>query len=134
MQENYPGISERIKAMLTDSIVVVGFIYLASYVFSLFETIPDSVQIIAFVFIFFLYDPIFTSFFGGTIGHMLLGIRVKRESDEQKNIQFHLAIIRYFFKAFLGIISLVTVSGNEKKRAIHDHLIGSVVVYSDAKG
>lgn len=57
-----------------------------------------------------------------------LEFELKENRINKKNIQFHLAIIRYFFKAFLGIISLVTVSGNEKKRAIHDHLIGSVVV------
>jgi uncharacterized RDD family membrane protein YckC len=57
-----------------------------SYIFSLFENVTVSAKIIAFVFIFFLFDPIFTCTFGGTLGHMLLGIRVKRESDKTKNI------------------------------------------------
>jgi len=127
--ENYPGVFDRVKAIMTDSIVIVVFMFIASYVFSLFESVPDYARIIAFVFIFLLYDPLFTSTFGGTIGHMLLGIRVKRESNEQKNILFPLAILRYIVKAFLGVISLLTVTGNEKKKAIHDYLVGSVVVY-----
>ena len=127
--ENYPGVFDRVKAIMTDSIVIVVFMVIASYIFSLFESVPDYSRIIAFVFIFLLYDPLFTSTFGGTIGHMILGIRVKRESNEQKNILFPLAILRYIVKAFLGVISLLTVSSNEKKKAIHDYLVGSVVVY-----
>jgi uncharacterized RDD family membrane protein YckC len=107
--------------------------FVASYIFSLFESVPDNARIIAFVFIFLLYDPIFTSLFGGTIGHMMLGIRVKRESDEQKNILFHKAILRYLVKVLLGWVSLLTVSGNKKRKAIHDFLVGSVVVYAKSE-
>jgi uncharacterized RDD family membrane protein YckC len=130
---NYPGVVERVKAIVTDSLVIIVFMFIASYVFSLFENVPDTARISAFVFIFLIYDPLFTSLFGGTIGHMFLGIRVKRESDESKNILFPLAIFRYIVKTLLGFISLLTISGNEKRRAIHDYLVGSVVVYVDVK-
>ncbi|MBK6281735.1 MAG: RDD family protein [Draconibacterium sp.] len=106
---NYPGVFDRVKAMTTDAIVIIVFMFIASYVFSLFENVPDYARIIAFVFIFLLYDPLFTSIFGGTIGHMIIGIRVKRESNEQKNILFPLAILRFVVKTSLGIISLFTV-------------------------
>ena len=132
-EKNYPGIFDRVKAIMADSLVIIVFMFVASYVFSLFESVPDYARIIAFVFIFLLYDPLFTSTFGGTIGHMMLGIRVKRESNEQKNILFPLAILRYIVKAFLGVISLLTVSSNEKNKAIHDYLVGSVVVYVKSK-
>src|ERR1035437_2836289 len=87
-------------------------------------------KIIAFVFIFLLYDPSFTSIFGGTIGHMIIGIRVKRSRNEQRNILFPLAIVRFIIKASLGVISLITVTGNIKRKAIHDFVAGSVVVYA----
>lgn len=132
-EDNYPGVFDRIKAIMTDGIVVVVYMFVASYIFSLFESVPDNARIIAFVFIFLLYDPIFTSLFGGTIGHMMLGIRVKRESDEQKNILFHKAIPRYLVKVLLGWVSLLTVSGNKKRKAIHDFLVGSVVVYAKSE-
>ena len=128
-EEIYPGVFDRVKAMVTDSIVIVVFMFVAAYAFSFFENVPDYARLMAFVFIFLLYDPLFTSIFGGTIGHMMVGIRVKRESNEQKNILFHLAILRFIVKAFLGIISLFTVFGNKKRKAIHDYLVGSVVIY-----
>ena len=132
-EENYPGIFDRVKAIMADSLVIIVFMFVASYVFSLFESVPDYARIIAFVFIFLLYDPLLTSTFGGTFGHMIFGIRVKRESNEQKNIPFPLALLRYIVKALLGVISLLTVSGNEKNKAIHDYLVGSVVVYVKSK-
>jgi len=133
-QENYPGVFDRIKAIMADSIVIILLMFTASYIFSLFESVPDNARIIAFVFIFILYDPLFTSIFGGTIGHMLIGIRVKRESDEMKNILLPSAILRYIVKAALGWISLITVSFNPKGKAIHDYLVGSIVVYSKSNG
>jgi len=128
-EENYAGVADRVKAVVTDSIVIIIFMFIVTYTFSVFEHVPDTARIIAFIFIFFLYDPIFTSTFGGTIGHMMFGIRVKRENNRMKNILFPLAIIRFLVKVILGWISLLTVSGNKKRKAIHDSLVGSVVIY-----
>ena len=65
-------------------------------------------------------------------GHTMLGIRVKRESNQFKNILFPLALLRFIVKALLVWISLLTVSGNDKRKTIHDYLVGSVVVHSGA--
>jgi uncharacterized RDD family membrane protein YckC len=130
-EKKYPHISDRVKAVVIDSIVLLGELVLATYIFSLFENVPVVAKKIVFIFIFILYDPILTSFFGGTIGHMIMNIRVRREGYEQQNILLPLAIIRFVVKAFLGWLSLLTVSGNEKRKAIHDMLVGSVVVYKN---
>ncbi|MEI6059306.1 MAG: RDD family protein [Bacteroidota bacterium] len=129
-EDHYPGVFDRFKAIAADGALVIVLMFAAAYVFSLFETVPDNARILAFVLIFILYDPLFTGILGGTVGHMMIGIRVKRASDETKNILFPLAIIRYIVKAGLGWISLLTISGNAKRRAIHDYLVGSVVVYA----
>ena len=71
-----------------------------------------------------------TSIFGCTFGHLLLGIRVRKEIDETQNVFFPFAVFRYILKVLLGWISLLTVSGNPKRKAIHDYLVGSVVVFS----
>jgi uncharacterized RDD family membrane protein YckC len=127
--QDYPGVSVRVKAIIVDAIALVAFMLLATYIFSMFESVPDEVRIGTFIFIFFLYDPIFTSSFGGTLGHMMLGIRVKREKDPSKNIVFPLALVRFIVKAGMGWVSLITVTMNIKRKAIHDYLIRSVVVY-----
>lgn len=127
---DYPGVFDRVKAVVCDSVVIILFMLVVSYSFSIFEHVPNNTRIIAFTFIFILYDPIFTSAFGGTIGHMVFGIRVKRANNQVKNILFPYAIIRFIVKALLGWISLLTVMGNEKRKALHDYLVGSVVVFN----
>jgi uncharacterized RDD family membrane protein YckC len=125
----YPGVFDRIKAAVTDSFVIVAFIALLSNVFSNLDNVPNSYRIVGFIFIFILYDPLFTSLFGGTIGHMIMKIRVKRTSNTEKNILFHSAIIRYIVKVLLGWISLLTVGTNKKHLAIHDMIAGSIVLH-----
>ena len=131
-EDNYPGVIERVKAVTFDGIVYIGLMYMISYFFLLFEKVNDGARAFAFIFIFLIYEPIFTSLFGGSIGHMLTGIRVKRELNENKNIFFPKAILRCVVKLFLGWISLLTVSTNDKRKAIHDYIVGSVVVYAKA--
>lgn len=129
IEPDYPNIVDRVKAIFVDSIMMIVFMVLATYIFSMFDNVSDNVRMAAFIFIFFLYDPLFTSVFGGTLGHMAIGIRVKKEYDQTKNIIFPLAIIRFIFKASLGWISLLTVSSSKKKNAIHDLIVGSIVIY-----
>lgn len=134
MKENeneikYVGVSDRVKAVVTDSIVMIILIIIITYVFASFDNIPNYSKMIAFAFIFGFYDPLFTTFFGGTIGHLTNGICVRREKNHNEKILFHSAIIRFIFKVFLGWLSLLTVSRNSKGQAIHDMIAGSVVLY-----
>jgi len=128
-EEKYPTVFDRIKAAATDVAVIIVLEIIVTFIFFAFVIKTDHAPILILVFIFFLYDPLFTSIFGGTMGHLMVGIRVKRESNETKNILFPLAILRFIVKVSLGWISLFTVSGNAKRKAIHDYLVGSVVVY-----
>lgn len=128
MNRNYAVLPDRVKAAIIDSLLLIGFMYAASELLALFEAVPTYVRIIVAVFIFLLYDPIFTSYYGGTVGHSFSGIEVKREVDTDRNISFPAAVLRFIFKALLGWISLLTVTAHEKKRAIHDLVAGSVVL------
>jgi uncharacterized RDD family membrane protein YckC len=124
-----PGVSDRVKAVVTDSFVIIGFMLLLSLLFSMFEAVPDSFRMAGFVFIFILYDPLFTSLFGGTLGHRIMNLQVKRKSNLEKNILFTQALIRYIIKVLLGWISLLTVGNNKKNLAIHDWVVGSMVLF-----
>ena len=136
MEENkteirYVGVGDRVKAVITDSVVMIGFVIALTYIFDSFDSVPNSAKKIAFAFIFFLYDPLFTSLFGGTIGHLANGIRVRRDNNTNKNVLFPTAILRFVVKGLLGWISLLVISRSEKKKAIHDSVVGSVVVYAE---
>lgn len=128
----YGGVSDRVKSVITDSVVMIGFIIGLTYFFDSFDVVSKQVKMIAFSFVFILYDPLFTSFFGGTLGHLANGIRVRRESNPDEKILIHSAVIRFIFKALLGWVSLLVISNSEKKKAIHDSVVGSVVVYAQS--
>lgn len=128
MEDTYARLFTRVKAAAIDGIVIIFLMYSATEVLNLFEEIPDYIRISIFAFLFLFYEPILVSLYGATVGHFFSDIVVKRDHNEQRNILFPKAIIRFICKFFLGWISLLTVSGNEKRKAIHDYLGGSVVL------
>ncbi|MDG1333379.1 MAG: RDD family protein [Crocinitomicaceae bacterium] len=119
---------DRIKAAVSDMIVLVILIFLVTSIFSSYESVPTEARIGAFVGIFFLYEPLMISLFGGTIGHFANGLRVKRSNSITRNIIFPWAVVRYAAKMFLGIISLFSISANAEGKAIHDIIVNSVVI------
>ncbi|WP_431128698.1 RDD family protein [Flagellimonas flava] len=131
---DYAILPHRIKAVVIDSIILICCMYLVSELLSSFESVPDYVRIVIFVVLFVLYDPIFTSVFGGTIGHSYSGIMIKRENDASKNVLFPLAVVRFILKSLLGWLSLLTVTSSDKKQAIHDKVVGSIVLETRSNG
>ncbi|CAM1358796.1 conserved hypothetical protein [Tenacibaculum sediminilitoris] len=127
---NYPGIFVRVKAASIDSIIVILLIATTTDLFSQFEKIPDYAKMIAFAFIFILYEPLMVSFLGSTAGHKISNIRIQK-LDNGKKINFGQAFIRFLVKVTLGWASFFTVSTNKNKQAIHDSIVNSVVVYDN---
>ena len=130
MTANYALLPSRIKAAVIDGLVVIAAMYAVSEILALFENVPTYVRISAFIMIFVLYDPFFTSMYGGTIGHSYSKITVRRDADLTSYIPFPAAMVRFILKALLGWLSLLTVTGDKKKKAIHDIAVKSVVVES----
>ncbi|AZQ44490.1 RDD family protein [Nonlabens ponticola] len=128
MSYQYASLPDRIKAAIIDGIILIIAMYLTTDILSRFDHVSDFVRITIFVILFFLYDPLMVSIFGGTLGHLLSDISVKKHQDETTNINFIKSIVRFFLKITLGWLSLLTVTGNERKQAIHDLAVGSVVL------
>ena len=126
----YGTLINRVKAAIVDFLVLMGLGLAVSTMLSVFENVPDFVRVILFILIFILYDPIFTSTIGATIGHLILGLRIRRSNDEDRKIIFPIALVRFILKALLGWISLLSIAVIKKKKAIHDLVAGSVVLQS----
>ena len=124
-----PGVSDRVKAIMCDTFIMICMMFLFTKIFSSMDHVPETARICAFVFVFGLYEPIFISLFGGTIGHFLIGIKIRRKSNHSKKLLFPVAVVRFLIKGTLGVISLLTISGNKEGLAIHDIFSGSIVLY-----
>jgi uncharacterized RDD family membrane protein YckC len=129
MSNTIPGVSDRVKAFIIDGVVTVIFMFAAFKIIDSFQEVTALTRRIVFLSILLVYDPLFTTLFGGTIGHRSFNLRVKRGSNSEKNIWLIAAVFRFAVKVLLGWISLLTISSNSKGQAIHDILTGSVVIY-----
>jgi len=126
MKEKYPFMLERIQSILIDSVLIIACMIIFSDILSGFKNVPDWLRA-ALLISLFLYEPIATTI-GGTIGNNIKGIRVRKDSDDTKQINIFQALIRYFFKLLFGWLSFITIFSNSKKRAIHDILSGTVMI------
>ena len=61
------------------------------------------------------------------------GLKVRRESNRDKRINFFAAIFRFFVKVILEIIALFTITKENKGQAIHDTAGGSIVLFRQEK-
>ncbi|MDO1512422.1 RDD family protein [Maribacter confluentis] len=127
-KSDYAILPDRIKAAIIDALLLIAAMYAASELLNLFDNVPNYVRIVIAVLLFILYDPLFTSQFGGTIGHSFSNITVRKDTDRENYIGFPSALVRFIFKFTLGWVSLLTVTGNKKKKAVHDYIANSVVV------
>lgn len=125
---NYATLFDRIKAVFVDVIILFISMIVLTQVFSFFEVENTVYRIIAFVFIFILYEPILVSFFKGTIGHKAMGIQIVSRRDQEGKINLLFAIVRFIVKSFLGWISLLTISTDKENRALHDMAVGSIAI------
>ena len=128
MKNEYAILPDRIKAAVIDGILLIAAMYAASEILNIFENVPNNIRISIAISLFILYDPFFTSQYGGTIGHSFSKITVRKDIDRENYIGFPSALLRFILKISLGWISLLTVTGNQKKKAIHDFVVNSVVV------
>ena len=128
MKNEYAILPDRIKAAVIDGILLIAAMYAVSEILNLFENVPNYVRISIAVILFLLYDPFFTSHYGGTIGHSFSKITVRKDIDGENHIGFTSALLRFIIKISLGWFSLLTVTGNKKKKAIHDFVVNSVVM------
>ena len=127
----YPNIIDRVKAAIFDSIVLIFVLFVISDMLLRFGEVSGNIKLIIFVFTIFLYDPIGVTFFGGTIGHHINKIKVVKENNRRVNIPFHRAVLRFSIKFILGWLSFLTINSSKYKRAFHDIVVGSVVVFED---
>ena len=130
---NKPSLIPRIKAMFADTHVIILLMSTITYRLDAANISSGLVRGICFVLVA-LYEPILVTL-GGTIGHRVLGLRVRKftsftPSKSEQNINFLYSVIRYIIKILLGWISLLTIHSNEYGQAIHDKLSNSLMTFA----
>src|SRR5687768_14933119 len=128
-----PNLVVRIKALFIDiGIMLIVFTSTTLFIDS-FGDIPSFIKGFILIFMIYLYDPLLTSLAGATLGHKLMKLKVRKYNQPERKISIWQAFFRFFMKVVLGWISFLTVTGTKHKRAIHDLLSGSIILYNKSK-
>lgn len=130
MHEKYPELSMRIKSAFIDGLFIFLLMFFFSAVLDRLTEPPVWLNMLMFIGIWVLYEPVCVAF-GCTIGNYLMGIRVRRASNEARHINIFQSLVRYALKISLGWLSFLTIHQNTQRRAIHDLAAGSVMVYRE---
>ncbi len=126
MEYPYPSILRRYFATFLDGLFVLATIILFAYVFQFENEMMMRIRVSIVLFMFFVYEPLCTSLFC-TIGQKLTGIRIRTWSTQRK-ISIPKAYLRILAKLVMGLISFFTIPFSKDKRAIHDYVVGSIVI------
>lgn len=124
----FPTLVTRIKAIFIDLLIIFAVFIATTLFIDNFVDLPDFIKGFILVFMFYLYDPFLTAFTGGTLGHKLMKLKVKRYENPEQNISITAAFLRFLTKGLLGWLSFLTVTGHKHKRAIHDFAGGSIIL------
>lgn len=123
---NYASVLDRIKSTTIDTITIVGIIYLLSEILNDMNNTSHTLRIILFIAIV-MYEPIFITL-NGTFGNYRSNIRIRKNNDTTKKLNFFQSLFRFILKFSLGWLSLIFILLNNKGRALHDIFSGSVVI------
>jgi len=126
----YPELGQRYRSILIDSLVIIALIFAAAQLFEFWPDAPTEARIIAFALVWAGYEPIAVAM-GCTLGNYVMGIRVRAASNEIDRVNILRSYVRYATKGLLGWLSFLTISGNPRRRAIHDLASGTIMVRAD---
>jgi uncharacterized RDD family membrane protein YckC len=124
----HPGLFKRIQASAIDGGILLLVFILSFNIIDFIGDAPGYVRGGILLFMFFLYEPLLVSFWGGTIGHHMMKLRVRDEKMASKNIALPLSFIRTFVKGLFGFVSFFTMGFNSRKRTLHDMASLSVMI------
>lgn len=139
----YAGFISRLLAWIVDRVlisVVFGIVsFSGDYIINRFA--PDNVTVTAIVVIVVVIVNItiyFLYFIGGwmiagqTLGKALFGLRVVRVDGSRLKLRNAFARLIFSWLSSLGLyLGYLWVLVDKRRRAFHDHLGGTIVVYSE---
>jgi len=128
----YPRIARRVQGALIDGLVIplcaIGSIVLLAYL----GVEIGRAKAMTAILVIFVLEPLAVSWTGGSLGHHIVGVRVRRLSAD-RNLGLAAALVRFAVKTATGLPSFLVVQTTRRRQALHDLLARSVVVYRDGQ-
>ena len=137
----YAGFWIRFLAQFLDTFIVgIPIFILSAFVFQSIFALEDLQKLGVRLFVSFFHFSLFysyviatTYFTGGTLGKRIFGIHVV--SERSQTLSFWQTVLRELFGKTLSAMTLcigyLMIAFSDRKRALHDMVAGTVVVYKD---
>jgi uncharacterized RDD family membrane protein YckC len=125
--EEYALLIDRVQSMFIDLVFIIVMMFVITAVLDRFGDPPDWVRIVLFFGLWAIYEPLCTML-GCTLGQYIKKLRVRDFQHPSRRINIFRAFIRYILKTLLGWFSFLTIHASKERRAIHDHVSGSVML------
>jgi uncharacterized RDD family membrane protein YckC len=129
----YARFPRRLQALVLDAgLLVVVLILGAAAAGAIAHERASQAVVLSVLAAIVLYDPLFVSRTGGTLGHHVLNMRVVDENCGS-HLPFLRAFLRFMVKAPLGLFSFVFMALTRRHQALHDVIAGSTVQLKDPR-
>jgi uncharacterized RDD family membrane protein YckC len=124
----YPRLVRRLRGLFIDSLVV-PLATMATLVALTYAGVENTwIKIACPVLVVLLLEPVAVSVTGGSIGHHLTGLRVRKErADERINVLA--ATVRFVVKAIFGLPAFFVAFVTQKRQGLHDLAAKSLIVH-----
>jgi uncharacterized RDD family membrane protein YckC len=129
----YANFPLRINALTIDSLVLIAVSALVILLVGMVERFVAIriALIVSWWCVLLFYEPILVWRRGGTIGHYRMNLRVV-DNQTGGNLSLLRAVIRFWLKVLLGIVSFLSMSFTRRHQAVHDILTDASVQMRDA--
>jgi len=131
--ETYPRLLRRLQGVFIDGIVIplaaLGTLVALSYA----GVESTWVKVLCPLLVIFLLDPVAVSATGGSIGHHLVNLRVRKERTDER-INLLAAVVRLVVKTLFGLPAFFVAFVTRKRQALHDLVAKSLIVHKSSVG
>jgi uncharacterized RDD family membrane protein YckC len=130
----YGSFALRLRALVTDSVVLAFALVAIAMLISVTEAIPGSgrVGVIGMFALLFLYEPLLVARRGATVGHRRANLHVVYDRTGE-HPGFIRAFTRFVLKTILGPPSFFLMALTRRHQALHDRLTGTTVQIHDLR-
>lgn len=126
----YPRLLRRVRAVIIDEVVLLAALAAWWWTVGMADGASTALKVGSLCLVFVIVDPVLVAWTGGTVGHHLMGLKV-RSAARDARINPLLATVRALLRYLLGALSLLLILLTKKHQAIHDLATGSIVVLRD---
>jgi len=129
--EGYPRLLRRLQGVFIDGLAmpIAAFATLVALTYAGVES--TWIKVAGPVLVVLLLEPVAVSVTGGSIGHHLTGLRVRKEhADERINVLA--AIVRFVVKTIFGLPAFFVAFVTQKRQGLHDLAARSLIVHKSS--